>query len=512
MVTRRSFLRMVGVSGGALLGQGVLGAMERVWAQESGKRPNILLITADDLGWDSVGAFGCTTPNITPHIDRLAGEGMSFDQAHVMVTICGPSRSALMSGRYPHCSGSMGHGNAAPPPGWEQPRVQAPDLSTYLHQHDYLTGALRKVGRVIQKTFDFSVGTSPYGMAAEDRDPQAYYNYTKEFLSQAKKAGKPFFFYNNIIDPHRPWPNTKMEKDLLEYYTKQLGSEKVTAERFCEYPPPSRTYRPSEVDVPAFLPDWPEIREHIVPYYDSVKRMDDIAGEILRALDESGMADNTIVVFLSDHGAAVPGGKWSLYHYGTKTPLIVRWPGKVKPATRNESNVVSAIDIMPTLIEAIGLPAVQGIEGQSFLPLLQGRQPDDPRQTAYMAFNWLDNASEEQAHPMRAITSSKYLYIWNAFATRREQIHPHMESGNPVIAYLAKHGKDDPRFARRAHEYVHRPVQEFFDLTKDPGCWDNLIDDSSYRDHIEKMQRQLLWEMTTTNDPELDAFTELIQS
>ena len=257
-------------------------------AAADGKNPlNVLLLTLDDMGYGTSGVEGCTVPGITPHVDALASQGMMFTHGYVTVPMCGPSRGAILSGRYPHCSGMMGHGRQ-PPESWEEPPCKTPTLSTYLHDRGYRTGAILKYRRTeSQNTWDVTYGEAPYGAGFDDRNPESFYQRTKEFIASAKEKNKPFFLYANPIDPHRPWSDTLDEKQVLDQYNDSRP-----------YPEPGREYTPKEVDVPECLLDLPGVRENLVSYYESLHRGDQCIGGILNALKESGPADNTLVVFL----------------------------------------------------------------------------------------------------------------------------------------------------------------------------------------------------------------------
>ncbi len=177
---------------------------------------NILLLTLDDMGYGTTGVEGCTVPGITPHIDNLASEGMLFTHGFVMTPICGPSRAAILSGRYPHCNGIMGHGEQ-PPALWQQPEIVTPYISQYLHDAGYTTGALLKNRRSRQfNEWDMVYDESPFGVGFHDRNPNSFFERAKSFFESAKEQGKPFFLYANPIDPHRPWVDTDQEKEMLD--------------------------------------------------------------------------------------------------------------------------------------------------------------------------------------------------------------------------------------------------------------------------------------------------------
>lgn len=477
--------------------------------------PNILLITADDLNCDSPGATGGGAPNITPNLDRFASEGIRFEHAHIMTPICGPSRTAMNTGRYPHCSGGMGN-SGFPPKSWTPPPIKTPTLAAYLQRHGYLTAAIMKREQMVQQAqqnFDIVYGESPYGIGQEDRDPETTFRRTVECLNQAKKQKRPIFIYHNIIDPHTPWPGTPFEKETIAKYMQKEGAEKSKEYGFGQYPPPSRIYKPDEIVIPSVLPDIPEIRQYMTPYFDAVKRMDDHLGQILRALRESGMETNTIVVFLSDHGMEVPGGKLTLYNSGTRTPLMIRWPRHITAGRIESQWIVSAVDLMPTLIEVIGLPPVDGLDGTSFYAALMGDPPTDQKGYVYTAFNYRNDDSQGQYLPSRGIVSDRYLYIWNRYrmpdCAGGNQLGSHVI--DDILSIYRQAGRHDQHLKLRAEYFENRPVEEFFDIQKDPGCWDNLIGKDALADTVATFKKHLLDEMERTKDPELENYEYFIQ-
>ena len=450
---------------------------------------NVLLITLDDMGYGTTGVEGCTVPGITPNIDKLASEGFMFRYGFVMTPICGPSRAALLSGRYPHCSGMMGHGKQ-PPDLWEEPDVKTPSVSTYLHDNGYTTGAILKHKRsAYLNTWDTEYFELPMGVGFHDRNPESFYQRTRAFIESAKNSDKPFFLYANPIDPHRPWDNTEDEQaDLAAWNANN------------KYPEPSRTYTDDEVEVPDFLIDLPDIRKALVAYYNSLHRGDECIGAILRALEECGAADNTLVIFLSDHGMGAAGAKSTLYQDGIRTPIIMKWPDHIKEGIIDDHSIVSSIDIVPTIIEAVGLPPLSAIEGKSVYKVITNEQDKTERAYAYAAFNYESNSTEERFFPQRAIIDESYLYIWNSHVERsggskQKDIRYWHDVVNSSLASSEK-------LKKKIETLRNRPNEEFFDLREDPGCWDNLINNETYAEQINAFRKKLKNEMISTRDPE----------
>jgi len=473
--TRRRFLRAMGL-GAALLvsGQGQVFAADR-----RKKQPNILLITADDMNCDSPGCFGGQTPDITPNIDRLASEGIRFDHAHITIAVCQPSRSVLMTGRYPHRNGAEG---------FQPINTNVPTLQESLNKAGYLNGILGKVKHLapIEK-FKWDM-VRDAGELGQGRNPKLYYKFAKDFFQLAANKEQPFFLMANSHDPHRPYHGSLQERNNFAKVLKKI-------------PPPSRVYRGEEIHVPGFLPDIPDVHKEIAQYYSSVRRCDDTVGAVMRALRESGQAENTLIMFLSDNGIAVPFAKTNCYLHSTRTPWIAVWRGKIKPGTVDKRHFISGIDFMPTALEAAGLSQPEGMDGFSFLSILLGRQQTG-RDKVFTQFH---QTSGRNRYPMRCVQNHRFGYIFNPWADDKRVFKNESQSGLTFKAMQAA-AKTDPKIAARVKLFQYRVVEEFYDLANDPDALHNLSNDSKYKKKLDKMRKELLKWMKSTNDMALEAF------
>ncbi|MFT4547381.1 MAG: N-sulfoglucosamine sulfohydrolase, partial [Verrucomicrobiales bacterium] len=294
-------------------------AIHRIDAAET--PTNFLLITVDDMSSDSVGVFGNPIPGITPNIDRLASEGLRFEHGHVTVAICQPCRAVWMTGRYPHNSGAFG---------FDRIRAGVPTLPEALQNAGYRTGLMAKHGHVVPSraaAFDEIV---PARELRNGRSPELFGKRAAQFFAAAKKEGKPFFLMANSQDPHRPFIGSKQEMAA-----KKRDKRNQSHQYGGGFPDDQVIYDPAEVPLPGFLPDLPDIRRELAEYYSSVHRADAITGAVLKALDEAGLRENTLVMFLSDHGMPLPFAKTNCWHHSTHTPWIVRWPGKVEAGSHD---------------------------------------------------------------------------------------------------------------------------------------------------------------------------------
>jgi len=474
--TRREFLKTAGF--GAICGAAL--RCRGYFSSGGGEPLNILLITADDMNYDTPGVYGGVVPNITPHIDRLAEQGMHFRNAHVNIAVCQPCRQSLMTGCYPHRNGAEG---------FEPIDTDVPTLGERLREAGYLNGILGKERHLQPEgkyCWDFirREGELASGLGI-GRDPALYHQYSKEFFQKARLEKKPFFLMANSHDPHRPFAGSDQE-------ARQWGEDPP------EY---SRKILPEEARVPRFLPDLPEVRREVAEYMTSAHRCDETVGAVLAALKESGFEDNTLVMFISDNGMSFPFAKANCYLTSTKTPWIVRWPGKIKPGTVDERHFISGIDFMPTILEAVNLSNVPGMDGRSFLPLLRGKDQANRTQV----FTEFHETFAKRRYPMRCVQNRRFGYIFNFWCDGETAMTMDSTSGRTWKAMVAAAGTS-LEIRRRVDMFRYRVPEEFYDFARDPDALHNLIDDPEYQAEIEKMRDELMRWMIRTGDPAEKAF------
>ncbi|MDA7915971.1 sulfatase [Verrucomicrobia bacterium] len=478
-MNRRPFLRYFSVVGLSLTLLLHFVSRELVAASPA-EALNVLLITADDLNYDSVGAYGCPIPQITPHIDKLAKGGMRFDHAHVNIAVCQPSRQSIMTSRYPHSNGAEG---------FDPINEDVPTLQESLRKAGYVNGIMGKekhMKPVHKFCWDYNITEGQLSSGAGiGRSPEKYFEFSKDFIQLAKERNKPFFLMANIHDPHRPF----------------AGSEQERRSWGANLPKISRHISEDVVSVPEFLADLPDVKKEITEYYTSVYRCDQSVGAILKALKESGLEKNTLVMFISDNGMAVPFAKANCYLNSTKTPWIVNWPGQIKAGSVDSEHLISGIDYMPTILDALGIKAVEGMDGSSFLPLLRGQEQPN-RDYVFTEFH---KTFARAVFPMRGIHNKRFGYIINFWAGKTAPMRMDSTSGLTFNA-MKKAGESNPEIAARVALFEHRVLEEFFDFQSDPAGLHNLIADPLYEKQIATMRHELEQHLKVTNDPALSAF------
>ncbi|HKA15459.1 MAG TPA: sulfatase [Myxococcota bacterium] len=470
MISRRRFLQGLGAGAAAA-------ALSSCFSKKrapAGDRPNILFLTADDMGWDSPGCFGGLAPEITPHLDALAASGMRFARAHINISVCQPSRAVMMTGRYPHRNGVTGFrmGVAA----------GVPTLSELLVDAGYETALLGKEYHYLPREkyrWRMVVESRRLGGA---RDPAMFAAALRTVIRRAKEAGRPFFIHANSNDPHRPF----------------YGG--ISARPVAPGPAPSRIYKAGEVKVPGFLPDLPEVRTEVAQYCSSVRRLDDAVGAVVDALAAEQVAEHTLVLFLSDNGMSFPFAKASCYFASTRTPLVAVWPGRIAAGAVDEAHLVSAVDLAPTLLE-IAVPEVLdsgslALDGRSLLPLFGGgTQPD--RDEAIATFH---TTSAGRSYEMRAVYHGRWAYIWNPWADGMTAFHSESQTGLSMRA-MREAARSDPAIAERVQQFLFRAPEELYDFVTDPNSLVNLAADSEHASDLTMLRKRLANWLHRYEDP-----------
>lgn len=468
----------------------------------SGARPerrNILLIVADDHGQD-LGAYG--NPVIqTPNLDALAADGVLFTHAFATTASCSASRSVILSGLHNHRTGQYGHTH-------DYHHFASYDhirsLPNLLGEAGYRTAIIGKHHVEPASRFQFETVLRGAGRNVVEMAER-----TRAFLAADEE--RPFFLYFATHDPHRggkylpdgsqaPIEDTKTADDFGNRAGGYEGVENVS-------------FEPSEVIVPGFLPDSAAARAELVEYYQAVSRLDQGVGRLLEILREAGRFDDTLILYLSDHGIAFPGAKTTTYEPGLRSPLIVRAPGGARPGLVN-SAMISWVDITPTLLDFAGveaptydrqvgtprlrvqMPAKHGLHGRSFLPILEEESPSGWDEVyASHTFHEI-----QMYYPMRVVRGRRYKLIWNIahplpfpFATDL------WESATWQTAYLA--GPQAKYGPRTVAEYIHRAEYELFDLEADPLESTNLAGDPGHAEVLAKYRAKLKAFQQRTTDP-----------
>jgi N-sulfoglucosamine sulfohydrolase len=426
--------------------------------------PNIILIIADDMNWDDSGAYGHRGIR-TPNIDRLADEGIKFTNAFVTTSSCSPSRASIITGMYPHQTDA------------EQLHWPVPaDKLTFvekLRDAGYWTAQAGKwhLGDALTDRFDFLASENAFSDLVPGNEipvlPPADGSGCHLWAATLKyrPAGKPFFLWLAALDPHRPY-----EENII-----------------------SQPHDPDMAVIPPYMPDTPEVRKDFALYYDEISRMDDYIGRVMEELKKQGVAENTLILLISDNGRPFPRDKTTMYEGGIKTPFIIRWPAVVQPGSVSPS-LVSTVDIAPTFLALAGIKPGAGFAGEDFSPVLTS--PDtEIRDYVFAQAHWHD---AERMY--RAVRDSKYKYIRN-FYPDLPNTPPADALKSPTFQSMLALKESGKLSEAQMNVFVApSPPEELYDIVNDPFELNNLAGDAGYSEVLERMQLVLRDFMSSTND------------
>jgi uncharacterized sulfatase len=464
--------------------------------------PNILLAISDDQSYPHAGAYGYQAIE-TPGFDRIAREGILFQNAFSSAPGCSPSRASLLTGKYIwELEDAGSHASKFP-----AKFVTYPELLSGAGYHVGYTGKGWGPGK-----WDLSGRTrNPAGNKYSEIkrvDVPEYINQTdyaanfQVFLNERKK-NQPFCFWYGATEPHRR-------------YQTGIGKESgITVEK---------------VVVPSFLPDVEEVRDDMADYLYEIQYFDQHLVRMIEILEKEGELDNTLILVTSDNGMPFPRAKANLYEYGFHMPLAICWGSQVQPG-RVVSDLISFADIAPTLLEITGIehPALAGsgltMSGNSFYDILMSPQSgllEPDRKYVYGArerhscSRW-NNLS----YPIRALRTHQYLYIknfkperWPAGAPVKYDQNKNLEAGYHDIDdftenFIFTHRQDSMVKFYFDLAVAKRPMEELYDITRDPGCLNNLADMTDYQVILMELRDQIHQRLRETEDPRVHGYGDV---
>jgi arylsulfatase A-like enzyme len=470
-------------------------AAVRTSAARAADRPNILFIMSDDHAYQAIGAYG-SNRNQTPNIDRLAKEGMRFDRAFVTNSICGPSRAVILTGKYSHLNGFHDNGGRA----WFNGRQQtAPKL---LQAAGYNTAMIGKWHLNSDPTgFDYwhiLIGQGPYynpRMKTSDGfvNHQGYTtdiitDVALDWLKTKRDKSKPFLLMYQHKAPHRNWQPA--ERYLDKYKDEKIaepdtlfddwsGRAKPAAENQMSVakhltphdlklvPQPGLTPEQQAAFDKAYGEENEELKKALLTpeqqtrwnyqryakdYLRCIDAVDENVGRVLDYLDEAGLAENTVVFYTSDQGWYLGEHGWYdkrwMYEESFRTPLLVRWPGKVEAGSVSNTMVMN-LDLAETFLDIAGVDVPADMQGRSIVPVLKGQTPDDWRKSVY--YHYYEFPQPHYVHPHRGVRTERHKLI---------------------------------------HFYTI-DQWELFDLEKDPQEMKSVYDDPAYAQTVADLKQEL---------------------
>ncbi|MCA9194288.1 MAG: sulfatase [Planctomycetales bacterium] len=429
-------------------------------------RPNVILFIADDVSWDDYGCYGNTAAR-TPNIDRLASNGIRFDQAYLTASSCSPSRASIVTGRYPHNNGKAAelHLPIA---------ANLPWFPEILRESGYYTALSGKNHMSVDPQLGRQAGARPkaFDLIDSGNGPgnSGGHAHWVQILADRPQE-QPFFFWFAAHDAHRAWDADK-----------QWDENK--------YGP---MHSPQTVRVPDFLVDDNATRLDLASYYNEVTRFDYYIGQVVTELERQKQLDNTLLLVLADNGRPFPRAKTRLHDSGMRTGLVAHWP---KGITQNgiAPNLVSAIDLAPTILAAAGLSAVPTMQGVELQPIF-ANPVAQVRRYAFSEHNWHDY----EAHG-RSVRDGHFLYIQNHRPSAAWQGPADSVRSPSHQALQARRDAGQLSVAQADIFLTPRPTEELYLVAADPDQLHNLIADPQYAKDAQRLREVLAtWSRETAD-------------
>ena len=411
------------------------------------RRLNVIAVICHDLG-RHLGCYGAADVR-SPNLDAFAARGLHFASHFCCAPQCSPSRAALWTGRYPHANGVVGlaHSEFAndlnPSERHLAQKLAAEGYETHLFNGQHVSPSSERCG------FQGIHGGGRCTKVAAD---------VAAFLEQWDGRKGPLMMQVSFFEPHRPFPH-----------------DDVAA------------LDPASLTVPPYLPDIPEVRRDLADLEAAVCSADKAFGAIVDAVDRRGLADSTIVIFTVDHGIAFPHAKMTLYDPGIETALLMSIPGIEGGKVYRE--LISNVDVMPTILELLGMEVPANVQGRSFKALIAGRSYQ-PRDAVFA-----EKTYHTYYDPMRGVRTERWKLIANFEFAPWQEVSPDYNNNAKSYVEVAK--------ARPYPAHYHPPF-ELYDLQADPWEQKNLADDPKCRNVRDELVRRLRKWMQETGDPLLD--------
>ena len=453
-------------------------------------KPNFLFFITDDQSWLHTSLESPDEPIQTPGFDRIAREGVYFENAFSASPSCAPSRASILTGKYP----------------WqlEEGGLLFGGLK---RKYQIITDLLMENGYEVAKSYkgywpanqqDSIYHSDPFyenfEVEPESATPEgiAYCDYAASFTQfmDTRDADRPFFFWVGVSEPHR-------------VYKEGIGIESGM--------------NPDSVTVPGFLPDTPLVRSDILDYYYEINHQDKHLLEIVEELDNRGELENTIIIVTSDNGMPFPRAKANLYDYGTRVPLAILWTGQIESG-KVEDKIVNLAELGPTILDFADIPIPSGMSTSSLKSDLSSKNTshNHPREDFTVTFFERHTIAREGGigYPSRALRNPEWLLIHNYHPERWPMGDPppfqplFYDTYGDVDASPTKSFMVENQYQKGVQSlfelsFGKRPEWELYHIPSDPENVNNLASDPKYREKKHELQKQLLDFLKSTNDPRI---------
>ncbi|TWU49145.1 sulfatase family protein [Rubripirellula reticaptiva] len=401
-------------------------------------KPNIVFMIADDCTFRDLGCYGGQAH--TPNIDALADQGMRFTRCFQSAPMCSPTRHNIYTGLFPVTSGAY--------PNHTFVENETRCVSQYMKELGY---------RVAHSGKSHVSPTAVFDWEEIPGSGNPEFDKVDMFIGDCAQAKQPFCLLLCSNEPHTPW-------------------NKGDASR----------YPPSDIKLPPYFVDTDQTRASMSKYLAEITYYDDQVGQAVGLIDKHGLADDTLLVVVSEQGSSFPFAKWTCYDNGLQSGMIARWPGHIEAGAVNPA-MVEYIDLLPTFIEAAGGTPDESLQGQSLLAVLAGKQSHKQHVFGIMTTRGINSGSDHFG--IRSVRSDKFKYIWNL--TPNEQFKNACTESPEFKSWIVQAKAGDQDAAAKVRRYQYRPEVELYDVVSDPLELHNIAGDPQYDEIKENLKRKL---------------------
>lgn len=418
---------------------------------QKNEKPNLVLFMADDCSYYDLACYG-SSDSKTPNIDKFATEGVRFTKAYQAAPMCSPTRHNLFTGLWPVKTGAYPN------------HTMAKEGTLSIVQH--LKPAGYKIA-LIGKSHVKPNSVFPWDLYSPlTRSNDINFAAVDSFISVCTANHEPFCLFVTSNQPHTPW---------------NKGNPAM--------------FNPEKIQLPPYYVDIPDTRTNFCKYLAEVNYMDQEFGTLLGKLDNHKVADNSVVVYLSEQGNSLPFGKWTCYDVGVHSACLVRWPGVVKPYSTSDA-IVEYVDIVPTFLEIAGIKPSGPLDGKSFIPVLKGKTHEH-KQYTFSLQTTRGIYSGSDYYGIRSVADKKYRYIINLTP---EVTFQNTETKGRLFQSWLEKAKVDSNAKWITDKFQHRPAIELYDLENDKYCMNNLAGNPENKSVIERMDKVLKEWMASCGD------------
>nr|MBD3621795.1 sulfatase [Sunxiuqinia sp.] len=406
------------------------------------EKPNLVLFLADDCTYFDIRCYG-SADSQTPNIDKFASEGIRFTNGFQAAPMCSPTRHNLLTGLWPVKTGAYPNHTIA--------KEGTLSVVQQLKPAGYQVALVGKSHVNPESVFPWDL----YAPLTKSNDLNFFA--IDSFIQDCTSNDQPFCLVVTTNQPHTPW--NKGNPDL---------------------------FNPDELKLPPYYVDTKETRQLFCKYLAEINYMDSEFGTLLEKLDKHHVADQSVVVYLSEQGNSLPFAKWTCYDAGVHSAYIVRWPGIVNPGRESDA-IVEYVDIVPTFLDMAGLEPSAPLDGKSFVPVLTGNAAEH-KQYTYSLQTTRGIYSGSDYYGIRSVADKKYRYIVNLTP---EATFKNTESAGRLFKIWQEKSKTDPKAKWLTERYQHRPAVELYDVENDKYCMNNIAENPENKVIIERMDQAL---------------------